>query len=217
MTATPVTHDPADVHHDDHDHPPPSHSSSRHPWGIIGIYTFIISEIALFGSFFMAYFIIRVIGAVDYAEWQEAFAQAIPLEIALINTAILLSSSIWIWFAERGFKQGNKRALVFWLSMTILFGSVFLGIQIYEYAELVTHKDIGPSSNAFSSVFFMITGLHGSHVLVGLILLGMLLVRAVKGRYELGTHPPQGFMASVIYWHFVDVVWIVVLTTLYLL
>jgi len=182
--------------------------------GLMGMLFFIGSEIALFGSFFMAYFFIRVVHATDFETWRTAFGEAVPVKVALINSLILFSSSATIHFAEVGLKKNRRRMLVWFLAATLVLGLTFLSIQIHEYGNLLTNDHIGPSTNAYSSIFFSITGLHGSHVLVGAIMLTVLLVRSIRGHYSPESH--KGFQAMAIYWHFVDVVWVFVISLIYL-
>jgi cytochrome c oxidase subunit 3 len=196
------------------EHPPIVVPSSGMPWNKMGMLFFIGSEIALFGSFFMAYFFIRVTHYANFSSWHEEFGHLIPVGVALINTVILLSSSVTIHFAESALKKNNRKTMIWLIAATLVLGLTFLGLQINEYRALVTDEHIGPSSNAFSSVFFSLTGLHGSHVLVGAIMLAVMLVRALRGHYSSEGH--LGFNIMSIYWHFVDVVWIFVVSLIYL-
>jgi cytochrome c oxidase subunit 3 len=203
-----------DLHHDE-EHPPPVIWSARTPVNLMGMLFFIGSEIALFGSFFMSYFFLRVAGEADYSSWAQQVGDILPMGLVTINSLILFSSSVTIHYAEISLMRGSRGWMKIWLAATIVLGSVFLGIQIYEYAELVMHESLGPSTSAYSSVFFSLTGIHGSHVLVGLILLTIMLVRTMRGHY--GPEPDKhvGFRTMSIYWHFVDLVWVFVFGLLY--
>ena len=204
----------AGAHHDE-EHPPPIVWSSKMPIGLMGMLYFIGSEIALFGSFFMSYFFLRVAHSSDYSSWAHQIGGVLPMDVVTYNSLILFSSSVTIHYAEIALARGARRAQAVWLALTIVLGLTFLSIQIREYGALVKDDFIGPSTSAFSSVFFSLTGLHGSHVLIGAILLTIMLVRTLRGHY--GTAPSQhvGFRTMSIYWHFVDVVWIGVFGLIY--
>ena len=133
------------------------------------------------------------------------------MAIAGVNTAILLSSSFTMHWALEGARNENRRALQIGLLTTALLGLTFLTIQINEYV----HLGFAIGDNAQSSIFYGLTGLHGAHVFVGLTLLTMATVRAFKGHFTAKKH--LGVEVPGIYWHFVDVMWIFVYSTLYLL
>lgn len=205
-----------DAHDHDEEHPPPVVWSSAMPTGLMGLLFFIGSEIALFGSFFMAYFFVRVVGDADYSSWAQTMGEAVPLDVATINSIILFSSSVTIHWAEIALRRGARGYQALWVFLTLVLGSIFLGVQVVEYATLVGHEQIGPSNNAYSSVFFSLTGLHGSHVLVGIILLAVMVARTLRGHYSPHAEQHVGFRAMAIYWHFVDLVWVFVFSLIYL-
>ncbi len=204
----------ADLHHDE-EHPPPVIWSARTPINLMGMLFFIGSEIALFGAFFMSYFFLRLAGVADYSSWATQIGDVLPMDVVTFNSLILFASSVTIHYAEISLMRGSSAGMKLWLALTIVLGSIFLGIQIFEYAELVGHEFLGPSTSAFSSVFFSLTGIHGSHVFVGLILLTIMLVRTMRGHYGPDADKHVGFRTMSIYWHFVDVVWIFVFGLLY--
>jgi cytochrome c oxidase subunit 3 len=198
---------PATASHDDHHHgPPEANSSSGVHREVLGILLFIISEIMLFGAFFAAYFFIRVVSA---DQWPPG--DGLPVFIALTNAAILLSSSMTMHWTDVSAKRGNQLGMRAGIVTTFLLGATFLFVQINEYI----HIGFSPSTSASASVFFGLTGLHGAHVVVGLILLFIAGVRIFKGRFNETNY--RGLEIPGIYWHFVDVMWIVVFTTIYLL
>jgi len=209
-TATELGH-----HHGEEEHPPPVIWSAKTPINLMGMLFFIGSEIALFGSFFMAYFFLRVVGDADYQSWAETIGHAIPLKVATINSLILFSSSVTIHWAEICLKRSARGWQAIWLAATLLLGIAFMSIQVLEYSDLVAEQ-VGPTKSAYSSVFFSITGLHGSHVLVGAILLAVMLVRTLRGHYGPGSEQHVGFRSMAVYWHFVDLVWVFVFSLLYL-
>lgn len=207
MEAATATAEHAHDDHGAHGHPIEAHNSSRLHRETFGMLIFIVSEIMLFGSFFMAYFFIRVVNG---EEWMPP-GQELPVWVAFANSAILISSSFTLHWASHGIKTGNRVALKAGLVMTILLGATFLGIQINEYVSL----GFAPAASAQASVFFSLTGIHGAHVLVGLIILITVAVRAFRGHYSPESH--HGVEVPGIYWHFVDVMWIFVFTSLYVL
>jgi len=202
----PVAHD--DHGHDDHHHgPPEANRSSRVEPQMLGMLLFIISEIMVFGAFFTAYFFIRV---VNNNEW-PAEGTELPKLIAGVNTAILVSSSLTMHWALEGAKTENRFALKAGMMLTSLLGATFLFIQINEYV----HIGFAPQDHAQGTIFYGLTGLHGAHVFIGLTLLVMTTVRAFKGHFTSKEH--RGVEVPGIYWHFVDVMWIVVYFTVYII
>lgn len=195
--------------HDDHGHMPVANHSANVNREWLGMVLFIVSELMLFGSFFAAYFFIRV---VQGDPWMPE-GQDLPLYVALVNSVILFSSSATMHWALEGIKHNNRKALKAGLVLTILLGTTFFAIQISEYA----HLGFLPKDSAQASVFFSLTGLHGVHVVVGLIILCVVANRAFKGHYGPEKEKHWGVEIPGLYWHFVDVMWLFVFTTLYVL
>jgi cytochrome c oxidase subunit 3 len=193
--------------HDEHHGPPPAHKSSRVEAQLLGMLLFIISEVMLFGAFFTAYFFIRVVGG---AEW-PAEGTELPVAVAGVNTAILISSSFTMHWALEGARTENRRALRAGLLTTLLLGTAFLTIQVNEYV----HVGFAPADHAQGTIFYGLTGLHGAHVFVGLTLLSMATTRAFRGHFTAKEH--RGVEVPGIYWHFVDIMWIIVYSTIYIL
>jgi cytochrome c oxidase subunit 3 len=198
--------------HDDHHHgPPEANASSKIDRQTLGILLFIISEVMLFGAFFASYFFIRAV-ANDGGAWPpEPFE--LPVLVAGINTAILISSSFTIHWALEGIRRNNRQALTAGLALTWLLGFTFLFIQINEYV----HIGFSARDGAFGSIFYGLTGLHGAHVFVGLLLLSFATIRAFRGHFGPKAEDHLGVEVPGIYWHFVDVMWIIVFTTVYVL
>jgi cytochrome c oxidase subunit 3 len=195
--------------HDDHHHgPPPANVSSRVEAQFLGMLLFIISEIMLFGAFFTAYFFIRVVGG---AEWFPFDGLELPVGIAAVNTSILISSSFTMHWALEGARNDNRRALKVGILTTLLLGITFLTIQINEYI----HLGFPISENAQTTVFYSLTGLHGAHVFIGLTLLTIVTIRSFRRHFTAKEH--RGVEVPGIYWHFVDVMWILVFSSIYLL
>jgi cytochrome c oxidase subunit III len=203
MEAASVAH----ASHDDHHGPPEAHRSSRVEPQLLGMLLFIISEVMVFGAFFTAYFFIRV---VQGAEW-PAQGNELPKAVAGINTAILLSSSLTLHWALTSVKSGNRFGLKCGMLLTTLLGATFLFIQINEYV----HIGFSPADSAQGSVFYGLTGLHGAHVFIGLTLLVMVTTRSFRGHFTPEQH--RGVEVPGIYWHFVDIMWVIVYTTVYIL
>jgi cytochrome c oxidase subunit 3 len=168
---------------------------------------FIASEIMLFGSFFTAYFFVRVVNGID---WPPAEFH-LPVFVAGVNTCVLVTSSFTIHWALQSIKRGNHAGLKAGLVLTVCLGLVFLLTQIREYSRV----GFAPHDGAFGTIFYGLTGLHGAHVFVGLCLLSMATIRAFRGHFSPDHH--HGVEIPGIYWHFVDVMWIVVYATIYIL
>jgi cytochrome c oxidase subunit 3 len=196
-------------HAAEHEHhgPPPANRSSRVDPQVLGMLLFIISEIMLFGAFFTAYFFIRV---VSNAEW-PAEGTELPVAIAGVNTAILVSSSFTMHWALESAKHENRAGLKAGLVTTLGLGTTFLFVQINEYV----HIGFAPHDSAQGTIFYGLTGLHGAHVFVGLTLLAMATTRAFRGHFTAKEH--RGVEVPGIYWHFVDVMWLIVYSTIYVL
>ena len=193
--------------HAEHHGPPLAHQSSRVAAGMLGMFLFIASEIMLFGSFFTAYFFVRVVNGTP---WPTPPFH-LPVFVALVNTCILVTSSFTIHWATQSIKRGNRAGLQAGLVLTFLMGLTFLLTQMIEYARV----GFAPHNGAFGTIFFCLTGLHGAHVFVGLSILFFMTVRAFRGHFSAEEH--HGVEIGGIYWHFVDAMWIVVYATVYLL
>ncbi len=201
MESAAIAHDHA------HAHPPAAHRSSRIEAQPLGVYLFIISEAMLFGSFFTAYFFIRVVGNEPWPPHPFEF----PVNVAIMNTCILVFSSFVVHWALVSIKRGNRRGLQAGLAVTFLMGLTFLTTQINEYFK----TGFSIHDGSFASVFYGLTGLHGLHVFVGLTLLSIMNIRTLRGHFSPEAH--MGVEMAGIYWHFVDVMWIIVFFTVYIL
>jgi cytochrome c oxidase subunit 3 len=188
-------------------HPPTANASSRVDARVLGMLLFIASEVMLFGSFFTAYFFIRVAG--DEAWPLPPFH--LPVFVAGVNTAILVTSSFTMHWALQSIKRGNRAGLQAGMVLTFLMGLTFLLTQATEYARV----GFSPHDGAFGTIFYCLTGLHGAHVFVGLMILLFVTIRSFRGHFSPEEH--HGVEIGGIYWHFVDVMWIVVYSTIYIL
>lgn len=181
--------------------------------GMIAMLLFIGSEVMLFASLFAAYFFVRFNIADNVWPPLSPTGEAYELPILLtgINTAFLVTSSFTVWWAEHRLAHGDRSGLIRGLWVTILLGLTFLIIQINEYA----HLDFTPQDQAFGSTFYVLTGAHGLHVFVGLSVLTVMLIRSYKGDFTPTSATP--LTAASAYWHFVDVVWVLLFILVYLL
>lgn len=180
-------------------------SGSRDPgwWGMVWL---CATEAMLFACFLAAYFFLR--GSV------EAFGaeggKYVPLTRPLIMTALLVTSSVTTWWGERGIKVGDVGRLKIGFALTFVLGAAFLLMQASEYA----HRDVSWTTSAYDSLFITITGFHGVHVAVGLLMNLFVQARAWLGHFD-GRHH-EAVSNSALYWHFVDGVWLTLLACLYL-
>jgi cytochrome c oxidase subunit 3 len=174
------------------------------------MFLFIASEAMLFGSFFTAYFFVRVVNPGAPETWPpEPFE--FPVFVAGMNTAVLVTSSFTMHWALQSIKRGERNGLKAGLVLTIAMGLAFLLTQAIEYA----HIGFNTGDGAFASAFFGLTGLHGAHVFVGLTILTIMAARAFRGHFTPDHH--HGVELAGIYWHFVDIMWLIVYATVYLI
>lgn len=188
------------THADEHGHP---------DLRMFGFTLFLVSESMLFVGLFVAYFAFRAVSPA----WPPAGTPELETLLPAINTVILVSSSFVFYFAEVALiKRENINRFRLLLVITAAMGSIFLAGQVYEY----THLEFGLKDGLFGGTFYVLTGFHGLHVLVGVILQLIVLARSFKK----GHYTPQrhfGVAASSLYWHFVDVIWIFLFLILYIL
>jgi len=165
----------------------------------------------LFGAFFASYFFLREVSNPTGSWPPDGFE--LPKLVAGVNTAILITSSFSVHWALEGARKGNRNAMKMGLAITWLLGATFLFVQINEYV----HIGFSARDGAFGSIFYGLTGLHGAHVFVGLLLLSFANIRAWRGHFGTAAKDHLGVEVPGIYWHFVDVMWIIVYTTVYIL
>jgi cytochrome c oxidase subunit 3 len=168
---------------------------------------FLCSEIATFGAGFIYYFFIRA------SAWStEGFPHLVG-SLVIANTAILVLSSITLHLGHIALRKDNRTRFLQWLGVTLVLGVVFIGGQVYEYYEFIVHENFTLTEGAFGSAFYGLTGLHGLHVSLGAVLLGIVFVRGLRGQYSAERH--TSVSTASMYWHFVDVVWIFLVVVLY--
>jgi cytochrome c oxidase subunit I+III len=186
----------------------------------LGMWMFLASDIVLFGAFIGSYLFMRV--ANGWHHWHEMIPEAHVVLPGLINTYFLLGSSFAVVIALEGAKRKNQRALIGWLAATIALGIGFLvnkGIEWNHLFNLHGGAFEGGweiTTNIASSTFYLTTGLHGAHVIVGLLIAMFLIARAWKGAY-LGEENAETVEYFGLYWHFVDIVWLFLFPLFYIL
>jgi cytochrome c oxidase subunit 3 len=191
---------PADEHHK-----PGGISSS-----LLGMVLFIASEVMFFGGLFGAYFTIRSAAP----EWPPPDTPHLSAAYAAVLTAILVTSSVTMQLGVWAIRKNEQRRLLLFLAVSLVLGLIFLCLQAYEYANLI-EEGMTLSSGVFGSTFYTLTGFHGAHVAGGAAFILIVLLRARSGQFTARYHDTVE-MASY-YWHFVDVVWIGLFSTIYLL
>ena len=157
-------------------------------------------------------------GTFQSAEKTMAFAEASAwyLWLPLWNTIILLTSSVTVHIAHLGLLDGNKKKFNLWLGLSVLLGVIFVFVQAFEYYEAYAHFGLTLNSGIYGSTFFMLTGFHGFHVLMGMTMLLIQWLRSIRGgHFTADDH--FGFEAASWYWHFVDVVWVFLFLFVYIL
>ena len=176
-----------------------------------GMAFFLGTEVVLFGGLFASFFVVRDDVPLVWERAHEHLAHAIPL--VTVNTLILVSSGATMHWALHAIRKDNRAQFKAGLLLTLLLGAVFLALQMREYADLIA-AGVTLSSDQFGSVFYMLTGTHAFHVLLGLVLIAILAVRAFMGQFDRERHVAVD--AFAIYWHFVDVVWLLLYLVVYL-
>jgi len=195
---------------------------------------FIFSEVMFFAAFFGALFYVRTLSVPDLgsptskqllwpdfvASWptvgpyfKDQFTPMGAIGIPLLNTIILLTSGFTLTVAHHALKTEHRAQLKLWLFATIVLGFTFLGFQAYEYIHAYHALNLKLSTGVYGSTFFMLTGFHGAHVTIGAIMLSVMLGRAIAGHFDKEHH--FAFEAAAWYWHFVDVVWLLLFVLVY--
>jgi cytochrome c oxidase subunit III len=176
----------------------------------LGMWVFLGSEVMFFTALIGSYIILRVARPDSWAP--PGVVLNVP--ITAVNTFLLICSSVTMVKAFASVQDGLQKALCWWLVATVVIGATFVGVQVYEYQELI-HKGFTPSEGLYGSTFFTMTGFHGFHVTIGVICLMFVTWRAFRGHYTAADH--RGVEVVGLYWHFVDLVWIILFTIVYLI
>jgi cytochrome c oxidase subunit III len=191
---------------------PLQHIGSEQAWhlpsrGRVGMACLITAETAVFTIFVVAY--VYYMGR----DVQGPTPRQV-LELPIFNTVCLLSSSGFIWLAERAIEHGRMAAFSLWWAVTFVLGSIFLVGTGVEWHQLIVHDGLTVRTNLFGTTFYSLVGLHATHVIVGLLMLLVVLVFALTGKLQ-AAHSER-VQVLALYWHFVDAVWVVVFTVVYL-
>jgi cytochrome c oxidase subunit 3 len=193
--------DPSAEHHD----PAVAFESAK-----LGVWTFLATEVLLFGALFTAYTVFRM----KYPELFRVEHAKLDRVLGAVNTVVLITSSFTVVLGVDAIRRGKARLLEAYFGATVLLAGVFLCIKYAEYTAKF-HHGIYPRTNLFFSIYFMLTGLHGIHVLLGMGVLSYVVVLSRRGRFSERYHTPVEM--SGLYWHFVDLVWIYLFPLLYLI
>ena len=177
-----------------------------------GMALFIASEVMFFAAFFWAFFDASLFPkeAVGGVWPPQGILTFDPFSLPLLNTLILLTSGCTVTWAHHALREGDRKGLIQGLALTVALGLLFTAVQAYEYA----HAPYSFKDTVFASTFFMATGFHGFHVIVGTTFLLVCLIRSIKGHFTPDHH--FGFEAAAWYWHFVDVVWLFLFIFVYI-
>jgi cytochrome c oxidase subunit 3 len=207
-------HHPAQQHHFDT-------LQQQHEASTLGMWIFLITEVMFFGGLFAAYLIYRV----WYPEaWSEG-SRELDIVLGAFNTVVLIGSSLTMAFAVRSAQTGSRKGTMIWLVLTMILGLTFLVVKFFEYkhkwdlnhipgANFVFEGPDAPQVEIFLSLYFMMTGLHALHMVIGFGILSTILWMAYRNRFSPEWYTPVEM--SGLYWHFVDIVWIFLFPLLYL-
>jgi cytochrome c oxidase subunit 3 len=183
----------------------------------LGIILFIVSEAVMFGAFFAQYFYNRILSTTwpNPTGLPPGFERVPAAPLPVIMTVLLVASGFTAHWAQTAMHHDDRDHAEGWLIVTLLLGLGFLGVQAYEYANFILVDGFNITSGIYGTVFFSLTGLHGLHVTIGAVLLIGVMIRTFLGHFT--SRNCFGLDGTILYWHFVDVVWIVLFLTLYLL
>jgi len=176
--------------------------------GMFGMVLFIASEIMLFGGLFAGYFYVRS----QATAWPPEGVKELSVGLAAILTALLISSSLTAHAGILGIQNNNRALFKIGIAASLVLGGCFIGGQIYEWFHLMD-EGLNAKSGTYGSTFFVITGFHGAHVIAGLCMLVVVMFRALREDFTPRRHVFAD--AAVLYWHFVDVIWVFVFSILY--
>jgi len=176
----------------------------------LGMWIFLLSEIMFFTALIGSYIILRF----SHPDAWTAPGKTLNIPVTAVNTFILICSSVTMVKAYASVADGNQRMLRLWLVLTVLIGATFVGIQAYEYTHLI-EKGFVPSAGLYGTTFYTMTGFHGFHVTMGVLCMSFVTWKAFRGRYTAADH--RGVEVIGLYWHFVDLVWIILFTIVYLI
>ena len=176
----------------------------------LGMWVFLGSEIMFFTALIGSYVILRF---AHPTSWKNP-GEVLNIPVTAVNTFLLICSSVTMVKAFAAAQDGIQKSLRLWLVATVIIGAAFVGVQVYEYQHLI-HKGFVPSEGLYGTTFYTMTGFHGFHVTVGVICMMFVTFRAFRGKYTAADH--RGVEVIGLYWHFVDLVWIILFTIVYLI
>ena len=176
----------------------------------LGMWVFLGSEVMFFTALIGSYIILR---AAHPDAWKPP-GEVLNVPVTAVNTFLLICSSVTMVKAFAAVQDDDQRALRRWLVATVLIGATFVGVQALEYRELMSHGFL-PSAGLYGSTFYTMTGFHGFHVTVGVLCMMWVTAKAFRGGYSARDH--RGIEVIGLYWHFVDLVWIILFTIVYLI
>ena len=175
-----------------------------------GMVLFIASEVMFFAAFFWAFFNASLYPHTEGGVWPPPGIETFdPFDVPFMNTLILLLSGVTVTWAHYALREGDRDGMIKGLVLTVMLGVLFTSLQAYEYV----HAAFGFKDGIYPSTFYMATGFHGFHVIIGTTFLTVTLIRAIKGHFKPDHH--FGFEAAAWYWHFVDVVWLFLFICVY--
>jgi cytochrome c oxidase subunit 3 len=189
-----------------------------------GMWVFLVTEVLFFGGLFMAYILYRI----WYPDMFVAASHHLNIPLGAVNTAVLIGSSLTMAYAVNAAQRGApSREQVFWLVATMILGAAFLGIKVIEYSDKFEHHlvpgvnflfdkpEFQQTAQIYFSLYFALTGLHATHMIVGIAIMAWIARMAAKGEFTAQWYTPVEIMG--LYWHFVDLVWIFLFPLLYLI
>lgn len=174
--------------------------------GRVGMACLIVAETAVFTIFVVAY--LYYLGRDQFGPTPRQV-----LELPIFNTVCLLSSSVFIWLAERAIERGNMQRFTLWWAITFILGSIFLAGTAAEWHKLIVHDGLTVRTNLFGTTFYSLVGLHATHVILGLFLLLVVLMLSMQGKVR--PQHSERVQVLALYWHFVDAIWVIVFTIVY--
>ncbi|MEO8481633.1 MAG: cytochrome c oxidase subunit 3 family protein [Acidobacteriota bacterium] len=188
----------------------------------LGMWVFLVTEIMFFGGMFMAYILYRIL----YPEAWVLGSHHLNVSLGALNTGVLICSSLTMALAVRSAQVSSRKGQIVNLALTIVLGSTFLVVKYFEYKEKFEHHLVpgrhfdmslpqAAQQQLFFSIYFMLTGIHAAHMIVGIVLMFVILVMSIRNRFSAAYYTPVEI--SGLYWHFVDIVWIFLFPLLYLL
>ena len=181
--------------------------------GKMAMWMFLASEVMFFTGLIGSYIVLRA----GQDTWGDPTSEAYPLAIGLTaaNTFLLICSSVTFVWGLQHYQMNNKTKGTIGMALTTFFGAVFVGVQVFEYYELISHRQMLPSGDIMSGCFYAMTSFHGLHVLLGVVALAVLTILGAKGKFGADNYAWVEFTG--LYWHFIDLVWVFVFTFFYLI